>query len=322
MSALFEGLFEASAEAASKAAEESTKRAGAKDAALVRAVMKNKLKKEEAFNKKLINITKKAKKFAVKGFFHPMRMATLGLKKSAGWFTEKLPVASAALGGMGSQLAGILGIFEAIGVFAPILDVVKDLIGLFAGRLIEKLMPSFQKIIDILLSDEVMTLIGDLAGLFAELLEPLLEMAVTILPPLLGIIIPIVKIALTPLKIILELLSPLLEGLAPIFEALETPLKVVSGFTDTVGGVFSGIGDGIKKLFGIKDEIDKKAMTEEEAAALKAMTTEDIAVAGRRYDILRPGSGVTVNVQGSIIGDRALDEITEGVRLDQILGGR
>jgi len=146
-------------------------------------------------------------------------------KRDIKFFTQKFtkPIKK-ALGGIAkaglNMATGFLPFLDAIGVFEPILTVVADLIDLFAGRLIEKLMPAFMSIIDILLSDSVMSLIDNLALLFAAFLVPLISLIETILPPIITLIDKLV-VAFTPLiEDVMEALTPIIEDLFDAFMPL------------------------------------------------------------------------------------------------------
>ena len=231
-------------------------------AALTKAVAVDKAHGEAiSINKK--KDFKRSNKFFMQKFSKPLKKALGGIAK------------------VGFNMAkGFLPFLDAIGVFEPILSVVADLIDLFAGRLIEKLMPAFMSIIDILLSDSVMSLIDTLAGLFAALLIPLLGLIEYILPPIISLIdklivafmplieevmkalIPIIMnlfdafmpLINTFIDLLLPILGPLLRALIPIIEIGLMPLQLILGILSPIlkalSPLFQIIGDVLVMLEG------------------------------------------------------------------------
>jgi len=68
----------------------------------------------------------------------------------------------------------VLGTFEAIGVFAPIMDAASGIVEIFSGRMQERLMPSMMGIVDALLGEEMMGALDLVATGFSTILDPLM----------------------------------------------------------------------------------------------------------------------------------------------------
>ena len=69
----------------------------------------------------------------------------------------------------------ILGIFDAIGVFAPVMDAASGIVEIFSGKLQVKLLPSMQGIIDAILGEEMMTALDLVATGFSTILDPIIS---------------------------------------------------------------------------------------------------------------------------------------------------
>ena len=68
----------------------------------------------------------------------------------------------------------VVRIFDAIGVFSPVMDAAGGIIEIFSGRMQEQLMPSMMGIVDALLGEEMMGALDLVATGFSTILDPLL----------------------------------------------------------------------------------------------------------------------------------------------------
>ncbi len=73
-------------------------------------------------------------------------------------------------------MGGLIMMLDKLEIFQPIIDALNGLLAMFSGKMMEGLMPAFQKIIDIMFSPEVLELITNLADLFLVLLDPLMDL--------------------------------------------------------------------------------------------------------------------------------------------------
>ena len=250
------------------------KRAAEKEAFVkTEAVLKKEALVEKAHGEAIFTNRQKDRrrdaKFLTKKVFKPFQ-AGIGLM-------------AVGAGKLVNSFGPMMGMLEGLGVFEPILSVVSDLIGLFAGKLIEKLLPAFMRIINILLSDEMMSLIGTLADLFVILIEPLLQIVEAVLPPLIDIIektiiafMPLIEDVMEALMpIIMELidafmpligmfvnmlmpiLDPLLKLFIPIIKIALIPLKIILSILGPIleglAPLFKIIGDVLIMLEGPLD---------------------------------------------------------------------
>lgn len=77
--------------------------------------------------------------------------------------------------GLTLTVKGVLQTFEAIGVFAPIMDAAVGVVEIFSGRMQEKLMPSMSGVIDALLGEEMMGALDLVAEGFSTILDPIID---------------------------------------------------------------------------------------------------------------------------------------------------
>lgn len=152
--------------------------------------------------------------------------------------------------GMGSAMLGpilaMASFVQSLGVFEPIMDVIGGLLEIFGGVLMEALMPAFKKLFDVLLSPEVIDLIKMLAGIFAAVLIPIIEVFAEVLVdlmPIFRILIDVIKSFMPIIKIIAKLFA----------QGLGVALKIVANIIIIVYNVIAHVINaiiGIINLFG------------------------------------------------------------------------
>ena len=150
------------------------------------------------------------------------------------------------VGGMLGPLGSMLSLFESMGVFEPLFDVIGGLMEMFGGILMEALMPAFKALFDVLLSPEVIDIIKILAQLFGAILTPIIMVFAEVLTAL----SPVFKI----LGKILISLMPVITLLAKLFAGvLGVALKIFANILIIVYNVVAGIINAIiwiVNLFG------------------------------------------------------------------------
>jgi len=147
-----------------------------------------------------------------------------------------------AMGGaMMGPIAGLMSFMQSLEIFEPLIDVIQGLMDIFAGAMMEALMPAFMKLFEVLLSPEVIDLIKMLAGLFASILIPIIEVFAEVLIDLM----PIFKILIDVIKSFM----PIIKIVAKLFaEGLGFALKLVANIIITV---YNAIAFVINAIIGI-----------------------------------------------------------------------
>lgn len=140
------------------------------------------------------------------------------------------------LGGMAMGPIGvIMSLLDKLGVVGPIMDVLNGLMSIFSGTLMELLMPAFQDLFDVLLSEDTIALVKLLANIFGMFLVPLIR----IFSKSLKIMMPIwMQLATMFSKILAPILPILAKGLG---------LLVYMGFFPLVLAIYA-VGLGIAAL--------------------------------------------------------------------------
>jgi phage-related protein len=75
----------------------------------------------------------------------------------------------------GAALTGLFQFAANLQVFQPIFEVLNALIELFAAEMLDELMPAFEDLMDVLMSDEFLDFIKLLARVFAAVLMPVIQ---------------------------------------------------------------------------------------------------------------------------------------------------
>jgi len=68
----------------------------------------------------------------------------------------------------------VVRIFDAIGVFAPVMDAAGGIVEIFSGRMQERLLPSMMGVIDAILGEEMMAALDLVATGFSTILDPII----------------------------------------------------------------------------------------------------------------------------------------------------
>jgi hypothetical protein len=175
-----------------------------------------------------------------------------GLSKIKTGTAKHLSKAFGKLKGFGIQaaLSGIMGFIEKMGVLDPLFEVLGGLIEFFGGQLLSLLMPSFEKLFEVLLSEENLTLLSESAVLWAKMLIPLIELAVVVLPPLIvgmNYLVTALNMFGDPILMILFLISPITAAMYLWAHAIQW----LGGLLSWIAGPVGHLGAGLSWLGGM-----------------------------------------------------------------------
>ena len=120
----------------------------------------------------------------------------------------------------------IMSLLDKLGISGPIVSVLDGLMQMFSGTLMEALMPAFQELFDILLSEDTIALVKMLASLFAMFLVPMIQIFSKVLGTMIPIWMNLLNIFKEPLAAILPILA---KGIG---------LLVLAGFIPLVTGIW------------------------------------------------------------------------------------
>ena len=133
-----------------------------------------------------------------------------------------------ALGNVGDKVAGGLDkMMQAINPFAPVIEALADIFGIWGDVLGAAFTPLVEKLYEIMLSPAVMTALDALGQAFGAVIEALM--------PLFDALAPLLPLIINVLVIPLKLLAGALELLEPIFDLIGDGIKYISDLFNDLG---------------------------------------------------------------------------------------
>ena len=248
--------------------------------------------------------------------------------KAMGGFMKNI---GSIMGTMLGPIGFILAIFEKLGVFEPILEIVNDLIEMLGAKMLEKLMPSFEKLFDIMLSDDVMSLIDALAEIFAAMIAPLMELVITLLPvflvvltPLIGLLAELMPLLTLPSMIIAKLIATLvkLPGFQRVLEAITGALMIaVDAISWFVDFVITAVNDFMNIVtLGAWEDIPSMGSEAGGSPTAAGELGASLSPANNEMETFSRGTSININVEGDIMGEEMVDKLISEIELNTRLG--
>lgn len=190
-----------------------------------------------------------------------------------------------------------MSVLDAIGIAEPFLELFSGVLEIVGAAVMEKLMPAFNKLVEVLMSEPMIGFLTDIGHLLGVVLEPIITIFVGVLKGL--------EPAFDSVKIIIDALTPALELLGPAFEAVG---MVIGGIVALPGMALSWITEEATKYAdAIADQkaADRQRRREKVAMGLAEYTATGVMPAwavGTGYAQLIRSAQTTAWEQSALFG--------------------